>query len=157
MVIYLELPEFLSQWLRHELWNPTAQAVEFPRGSAERNVLELYLAKQPPNSVPQLAEPRLTPVLLPNFVQKDTRTYNYLPPKATELLQKTIYKRFQITIWNEMQQVCPEVNITNRIYAWMENKGIEVKESNWEAIRQLYYRMRKKYEKKSPSSRGKSH
>ena len=44
LIIYLALEPYLAQWLmtRHE-GNP----VEFPRNSAENDILEIYLSKPP--------------------------------------------------------------------------------------------------------------
>lgn len=48
-------------------------------------------------------------------------------------------------MYNELHELFGhDVQITDIIYDFMDRHGIERSERNWEAIRQMYYRLRKK-------------
>lgn len=142
--IYLELEEYLRQWLVHELGDP----VKVPRGSQESDILELCLTTQPKDAVPDLPAPGKVAIVLPQFRDKDTRYYNYLPPRGRKALARCIYVRFRVKMWEELHRLDnTEGLLTDMIYAWMEAHGIECCERNWETIRQMYFRKRKVYRK----------
>ena len=141
--IHLDLEPYLAQWFIHEQGGE--HPVSLTRGSAESDILELFLTKQP-SILPARPAPTDTAIYIPSFKHKETRTYNYLPPRATLALKKTIRTRFVIQLWNDLYKF---ENIGKRndelIYAWMEAHGIECNETNWCAISKIYYRKRKVY------------
>ena len=141
--IHLDLEPYLAQWFIHEQGGE--QPVSLTRGSAESDILELFLQPQP-GATPVRPLPTDTAIYIPTFKHKDVRTYNYLPPRATLALKKTIRTRFVIQLWNDLYKF---ENIGKRndelIYAWMEAHGIECNETNWCAISKIYYRKRKVY------------
>ena len=52
---------------------------------------------------------------------------------------------FRNMMWQELSPLfMHDVQITDIIYAFMDRHGIERTEKNWETIRQMYLRMRKK-------------
>lgn len=54
-------------------------------------------------------------------------------------------KLFQATLFNELHELFShDVQITDIIYDFMDRHGIDRSERNWETIRQMYSRMRKK-------------
>ena len=141
--IHLDLEPYLAQWFIHEQGGE--HPVSLTRGSAESDILELFLTVQP-EAIPTRPAPTDTAIYIPTFKHKDVRTYNYLPPRATIALKKTIRTRFVIALWNDLYKF---ENIGKRndelIYAWMEAHGIELNETNWCAISKIYYRKRKVY------------
>ena len=141
--IHLDLEPYLAQWFIHEQGGE--HPVSLTRGSAESDILELFLTKQP-SILPARPAPTDTAIYIPSFKHKEARTYNYLPPRATLALKKTIRTRFVIQLWNDLYKF---ENIGKRndefIYAWMEAHGIECNETNWCAISKIYYRKRKVY------------
>ena len=146
ILIYLPLKEYLAQWFIHEMGGST---VQFPKRSAESDIIEFFLIPTPEGVVPSTSEPGTVAICLPFYKYKDPRTYNYLPPKAQKALARCIETRFKIQLWQDLHtlhnQACP---ITDIIYAWMEMHGIELSVKNWETIRQMYFRKRKTYLKK---------
>lgn len=143
--IYLELEGYLRDWLIHKYGNP----VRFIRNSAENDILETFLATPKPDTLPDLPTPNKVAIALPSFKYKDTRTYNYLPPKAKDALSHCIKVNFRVKMWKDLHTLANlDGCITDIIYAWMEQNGIELTEKNWETIRQMYFRKRKIYREK---------
>lgn len=141
-LIYLELDDYLRDWLINENGNP----VKIRRNSAESDILETFLTTPPAEPITDLPAENKVAIILPSFKNKDPRTYNYLPVRARMALAHTIRVRFRVQLWEELQAFensdCP---ITEIIYAWMEKHGIDLTEKNWETIRQMFFRKRKVY------------
>ena len=179
--LYLVWPKYLAQWFAHEMYRlerfqeeveppymyncnvevEKLEPVQTRRGSAERNILELFLAKQP-DVVPELAPRDATICIeIPSFLNKPAQTYNYLPKKAQTLLEQTVRTHFKVELTkfiNKMIFECKVVkqggNVTNErlIEAFMDLKGIEYNETNIVAIKwiwqELYWREYKRNKKK---------
>lgn len=143
--VYIQAPDYLDQWLRHEYWDPETSRVVFPRGSAPRAVLYSVLRKAPRNWRPPSDTARLLPVEVPTFKGINPSTFNYLRPTGQAALVSTCKKLFRAMLFKELHVLFDhEVQITDVIYDFMDSHGIERTERNWEAIRQMYARMRKK-------------
>ena len=83
---------------------------------------------------------------LPNFRNKDTRSYYYLPPKARDALVACIRNRFDISMWQSLHRFASVFQRQDHlIYAFMEKHGIELTEKNWNAIAKRYQRKRDIY------------
>ena len=147
--IYLNVPDYLKDWLRNEMWDEEEQRIVFPRNSAEWIVLCLFIAKRPADVPVDVADDDLLPVKVPTQSGKNPYVYNYMPEYAKKALVNTIKRRFKYMMWEELHVIKPdEVQITDIVYAFMEKHGIADNGKNWETIRQMYFRMRKIYEKK---------
>lgn len=144
--IYLKTPDYLSDWLRGEMWNDEEQRIVFPRNSAEWTVLCLFIGKRPDGAPVDLASDGLLPVKVPTQPGKNPAVYNYMSEAGKLAIVNTIKRRFKKMMWDELHVIKPdEVQITDIIYAFMEKHGISATEKNWETIRQMYFRMRKVY------------
>ena len=142
--VYINPPEYLGQWLRHDFWEPDSERVVFPRGSAPRAVLASLLRKAPSEYRPGNTD-GLIPVEVPSFKGLNPATFNYLSPTGQTALISACKKLFQATLYNELHELFShDVQITDIIYEFMDRHGIERTERNWETIRQMYARMRKK-------------
>lgn len=145
IVIFLKLEPYLAQWLMHEHGgNP----VVFPKNSAENDILELGLTLKPYLAIPNQPGDDKVPIAVPYFKSKDVRSYNYLPPSGRRALARCIRTRFVIALWNDLYRFG---NIGKRkqdiIWAWMEARGIESTETNWNTIAKIYMRKRSVYRK----------
>lgn len=141
--IYITPPAYLADWLRHEFWSTETGRVEFPRGSAPRAVLQALLRKGPA-LLPPPPEGSL-PVEVPTFKGINPATFNYLSDDGKSALISACKKLFQATLFTELSPLFGhEVQITDVIYDFMDRHGIEATEKNWETIRQMYSRLRKK-------------
>lgn len=145
--IFLPLEPYLAQWLRHE--SDGCYPIPIKRGSAEAEVLQLHLRKEPrdPSFKPQLwAEPGQVEILLPAFKGLDTRFYRYLPPEGVVCLRQCIRSRFKVMLWKDLHTVGNVVKRTNEsIEHWMEEHGIEVDDKNWNTIAKILQRNRAVY------------
>lgn len=143
-VIYLNNVEpYLKQWFIHE------QGGDYPvnlgRGSVESDMLFQFLINKKTEEPPIIDE-RTLAINIPSFKKRDPRTYNHLPPMAKVALHKCIKNRFDVQMWNDLHQFSNlGMQIDDLIYAWMEKHGIELSETNWNAIAKRYQRKRKTY------------
>ncbi len=141
--IYIEMETYLAQWFIHEQGGETP--VHLLRGSLESKILELYLQHRPDGVLPESAEGKLA-IAIPSFRHKMPEVFNYLPKHATLALRGIIRNRFDVQLYTDLHNFG---NITKRqdelIYAWMEKHGIELTETNWNAIAKRYQRQRKLY------------
>jgi len=141
--IYLKVEPYLAQWIKNSLGDP----VELPRESPETKLVKRFLDKQPNDiAVDTGAESNLM-VRIPWSKEKDPRTYNYLSPRAKEMLVESLETIFLNNLWTELGSLDGiNASLTTVIYAYLEKHRIN--EDHWETIRQKYYRIRKRYQKK---------
>ena len=142
--VYINPPEYLFQWLKNSYCDEETHRVVFPRGSAPRAVLYASLRANPKN-YRQGDTSGLLPVEVPTFKGLNPATFNYLPPTGKKALISTCKKLFKATMYRELHDLFShDVQITDIIYDFMDRHNIERSEKNWETIRQMYARMRKK-------------
>ena len=145
--VYIHLEKYLAEWLLHQ-FGQNGQ-IRFPRGSAENDILEYSLTTQPADIPVPLKSPDSLAIEIPYFKTKDPRYYNFLPPRAKKALERTIYIRFRIELWNELHTFDSlSHNLSDLIWTFMEKHEIADDPKSWETIRQMYFRMRKTYQKK---------
>lgn len=142
--VSLSLPSYLDQWLRNEYWDAEESRVVFPRGSAPRAVLYTVLRRAPRGWRPDPGIDGL-PIEVPTFKGLNPATHNWLSPAGQRALAGACKKLFQTNLFNELSPLFDhDVCITDVIFDFMDRHGIEPNEKNWETIRQMYSRMRKK-------------
>ena len=83
-IIYIKVPDYLYQWLRHDFWNPGLGRVEFERGSNCHSILSRFLRRRPAD----YKEPDptgLLPVEVPTFkgMNPDWKIQSGLTPCAS--------------------------------------------------------------------------
>lgn len=146
--LYLKVPSYLDQWLRHDYWNFSADRVEFERGSNIHSILSTFLRKEPAGYTPgDVSE--LLPIEVPTFKGMNPDQHNYLGREGQKAVVSAIKRNFKTLIDKELSVFFnQDISITDIIYAFMESHGIDKTERNWEAIRQMYYRLREKSLKK---------
>ena len=144
MTIYINNVEpYLKQWFVNE--HGGEYPVNLVRGSVESDMLRLFLINKKAESLPVIDEQTLA-INIPSYKKKDPRTYNFLPPMAKVALHKCIKNRFDVQMWQDLHHFSNlGIQIDDLIYAWMENHGIELTETNWNAIAKRYQRKRKAY------------
>lgn len=142
--IYLKVPTYLDQWLRHDFWNPLTARVEFERGSNTHAILSRFLRKEPAGYVrPDNAG--LLPVEVPTFKGMNPDQHNYLVFEGQKALVSAIKRNFKALLDKELSVFySQDVVITDIIYAFMAKHGIDNTERNWETIRQMFKRLRDK-------------
>ena len=164
--LYLKWPKYLAQWYAHEMYRMehidddvlppfvydcdeevrNMEPVKTRRGSAERNILEQCLTKQP-DAVPELPDKDATICIeIPNFLNKPACTYNYLPRSARELLKCAVRTHFRTELIKYMNKVMFAGNRApatqeKQVEAFMEVNGIEYNETSIIAIKQTWRRL----------------
>lgn len=77
---------------------------------------------------------------------KPPETFFYLPKAAEDLLVSCIRNRFDIDMWTSLSRFVSVMKRTDElIYAFMEKNGIDMTETNWNAIAKRYQRKRNSY------------
>jgi len=154
--IFLSLEPYLAQWFQKKAGGD--YPIPIKRGSAESDILEMYLSPQPKTPgyiVQHKALPGQVEIVLPDFAYKDIHTYNYLPPEGQIRLRSCIRTRFCVELWKDLQTVG---NVIKRkdiaISKWMQEHGIENDERNWNTIAKILQRKRAIY---SPNGRLTTH
>lgn len=143
-LVYITPPEYLEQWLRHEFWDADAEAVKFPRGSAPSVVLMTSLRATPAGYRADGSEGAL-PVVVPTVKGLNPADFCFLPDTGRTAVVSTCKRVFQANLYHELHLLfAHDVQITDIIYDFMDRHGIDCNERNWETIRQMYARMRKK-------------
>lgn len=142
--LYIPLEDYLAQWLIHE--HGGSVPVQFIRGSVESKILEVYLTHRPEDLLPEIGGEGKLAIAIPSFRNRPPEVFNYLPQRALSSLLTMIRNRFDIQLWNDLHNFG---RISKRqdelIYAWMEKHGIEMTETNWNAIAKRYQRQRNIY------------
>lgn len=143
MLYYLDLPGFLREWFVHDMGGKIP--VELPRNSLEHQFFETYLSAPPKEYKPVINRDWLA-IKLPSFKTKDTRSCYYLAPKSERALVSIIYNRFDIEMWKHVHKFSAVFKHTKKlIEAFMENHGIEVSDTNYQAVLKRYQRKRDYY------------
>ncbi len=145
--IFLSLEPYLAQWFQKKAGGK--YPIPIKRGSAESDILEIYLSPQPknPDYIKQTkALPGQVEIVLPDLAFKDINKYNYLPPEGQIRLRKCIRTRFCVELWKDLQTVG---NVIKRkdiaISKWMKEHGIKRDEKNWNTIAKILQRKRAIY------------
>ena len=142
--LYISLEDYLAQWFVHEHGGEIP--VQLIRGSVESKILEVYLTHRPEDELPDIAGDGKLAIAIPSFRNRPPEVFNYLPQRALASLLTMIRNRFDIELWNDLHNFG---RIGKRqdelIYAWMEKDGIEMTETNWNAIAKRYQRQRNIY------------
>ncbi|MBD5243175.1 MAG: hypothetical protein HDS60_03705 [Barnesiella sp.] len=142
--IYIKVPTFIEQWLRHDYWNPLTGRVEFERGSNLHSILSTFLRKEPTGYVRGDVS-GLLPVEVPTFKGMNPDQHNYLGHCGQKALVSAIKRNFKTLLDRELSAFYDKnVTIIDIIYAFMEVHGIENTATNHEAIRQMFKRQRDK-------------
>lgn len=143
--IYLSLPSYLAEWLRHDAWNPSTERVEFERGSNIHSIMSCFLRKRPSGHEDPVETDGLLPVEVPTFKGLDPDYHNHLTAEGERAVMSALKRNFKSLLDRELSALYShDVVITDIIYAFMDKHGITPTEKNWETIRQMYKRLRDK-------------
>ena len=157
--LYIPLEDYLAQWFIHE--NGGEVPVHLTRGSVESKILEVYLTHRPEDQLPEIGGEGKLAIAIPSFRNRPPEVFNYLPQRALSSLLTIIRNRFDIQLWTDLHHFGKISKRQDELsYAGMEKHGIEMTETNWNAIAKRYQRQRTIYIKrqwsKSSYSRKKS-
>lgn len=137
--VHITLEPWLAQWFVNENGGETPVVV--PRLSVEHRIFDVFLTTLPAAAQPDRPGDNTVAVVVPVFKHRPVERYNYLPHKAKVEMRNCIRNRFIIQLWNDLHHFG---HIGKRrdtlIYAWMEQNGIELTDTNWNAIAKIYQR-----------------
>lgn len=150
-LLYLPLEKYLSQWLVNALGKP----VTFSHGSSENAVIRTYLQKMPEDAKPDTSDESCVPICIPDSVAKPPETYNYMGPRGKAAVREAIKTLFIRNLWSDIDPIsASNVGLNKLISAWCEVHGISIDQA--ETVRQIYYRIRKRYADKNINLRDSS-
>ena len=142
--VYLEMDPYLRQWIIHYCGGVIP--IRFPKNSIENIHLENGLTKLPAHIKPDVATPTALAIVIPEFKVKSPETYNYFPKSAKYELIKCLRKNFRLDLWNSLHRFGWIGKRRDKlIEAYMEANGIEVNDTNTNAILKIYQRAYKTF------------
>lgn len=138
--VNVKMPDYLAQWLMNEFWSEECRMIVFPRGSAAACVLSSCLCKAPA-CMPVYSGG--LPVAIPTVRGLNPAVYNHVTKKGQAALVATCRRMFKAMLYQELGNLFEhDVAVSDLIYAFLEKHGIEDSPKNWEAVRQIYIRLR---------------
>ena len=149
--VAIKLTPYLKEWFVHE--NGGHYPVKLIKNSNESIIMQYFLKERPADA--RCVEDANCLIYIPTYKYLDVRKFNYLAPKAIAALESAITNRFKIQMWKELHVLeNGHTDIGDAISGYMEKHGISgVRgDTNWESIRQMYYRMRKAYNQKNETN-----
>lgn len=152
MDVFLNLPPYLRSWFLCSGCgippeNVNSQSTgDFPKGSIERNILRISLRSIRRNETPMTTLPEgWTRVRVPVFKGINTDFQNYLPEKGRIALESAIRARFDNDLWLLIKDSdFKVVPLKDMLELWMESRGIEVDDTNYQAVAQRAVRLRRR-------------
>lgn len=142
-VIYLNLPKYLSDWLKFHLGDP----VVFPASSPQNAVIRTFIRQPPKDYALENPADFNTAIAIPASVAKPPERFFYMTQKGKDAVAETCKDLFLRALWNDITPLLDApVGLNALICAWCECNGIDLDRS--ETVRQCYYRVRREYSQK---------
>ena len=140
--IYLEVPVYISQYLRHHFGDPCV----FDRNLPMNKIIKLFIEKQPSGKNIETLKDNMVSITIPDQPNKPAEYWNYLPDTGKKALLESINSTIDCNLYNEMQKIIPNgVKLMTAIRGWCRKHGIDLEYEN--TIKQKYYRVRDAFEK----------
>jgi hypothetical protein len=138
--VYLNVPEYLEQWITDTFGNP----VQLIKDSPEMRLLNELLVKTPCNKLPDTGEGSNITIPIPYFKGKDPAYYNYLHDTGKNALIESFSTLFKKNLVTEITALKNgHVKRATLIYSFMEKHGID--EKHWDTVAQIHNRATQKY------------
>lgn len=118
--------------------------VTLRKGSPESALVKVLLEIRPEAAPPDIPADDDLIIFLPYSKAKDPRVFNWLSPKAKEALLEFIRSHFDRKIWYDIGIIreLPR-RLDALIEAWMLANGIEITDTNYQAVIKRFRRMQK--------------
>lgn len=127
----LYLPDYLRQWT---IFTMGGEPVRFRKGSAMNSFLKIMVRHKRENEAAQEDHGNIR-IIIPSYPGKDPEYFNFVPQKAKAALTQMIRDHFDVELYRDMSQFANATSRRNEILAsWMEAKGIECTDRNWNAV-----------------------
>jgi hypothetical protein len=140
--IYLKASSYLADFIKNAYGDPVC----LDKDSPEARIIREFISKTPEGQPPDTGEDANLKIRIPFFKEADPRVYNYLGKNAKQLLLESFDQIIERSLLNEIGSLDSNLKgkISAKIYAWMEKHGVRDNGTNWYAVSQKYYRLRKR-------------
>ncbi len=139
--VYVKVERYIAQWLAATMGLP----VRFPPQSFENEVLRRLLTVCPKNVEPRLPGDGDVAIVIPDSSTRPPEYYNYLGRRSEQMMRTVIDSLFRLHLWwGCVHLIATPGELNAGLDAWCASVGISL--DNREAVRQKFYRMRRKYE-----------
>lgn len=142
--LYFDVEEYLKQWFVFD--SGGEYPVRLRKKSPESIFIEVAIrpkreAEESPKTRGNLE------IIIPSFRYKDPEYYNHFPASAIPKFIAILKKRFDLQLWNDMIRVqnMPGLTFKDELQTWMEAHGIEITDTNYEAVNKRAQRMRMRH------------
>ena len=127
----VNVPPYLRQWAISTMGG---EPVRFKKGSALNSFLKIVVRHKRENESDMREDGNLR-IIIPSYPGKDPRYFNFIPAKSRSAVIQMLRDLFDVELYREMSQFHNATSRKNDILAaWMEAKGIEVDDRNWNAV-----------------------
>lgn len=118
--------------------------VTLRKGSPESALVKVLLEIRPEGAPPDIPTGDDLAIFLPYSKAKDPRTHNWLSQKSKEAVLEFIRSHFDRKIWYDIGIIreFPR-RLDSLIEAWMQVNGIEIDDTNYQAVLKRFRRMKK--------------
>ncbi len=139
--VYVRVEKYIAQWLSTTMGLP----VRFPTHSFENQLLKRVLSVRPKDAPIRMAGDNDIAIVIPDSSSRPPEYYNYLGRRSEQLVRTTIDSLFRLHLWYKCVHLLAVPGELNAgLDAWCASVGISIEYR--EAVRQKFYRMRRKYE-----------
>lgn len=143
ILIYVKLENYMAEWLIHSFGSP----VRFPDQSVENALIHKYLSVRRFNEKFDLCTEGKIPIVITDSSVHRPEYYHHFSSRGQAALIRHLDDLFRVNLWSECFRLV-SCGRTRRLNAgldeWCQSHGISL--DHREAVRQKFYRMRKKYE-----------
>lgn len=149
------MASYLAQWFVFKYGGE--QPVKLRKGSIEMILIERAMSLPPKDYIPPVHKEGEVEILLPYSDISDPRTRWYVSDHAKSALVSFIKKDFELDLWEFLHVFGNLMKMQKElIYLYMERRGIKESGTEWEAIKQIYSRLRKKMQTEESNKRRKN-
>lgn len=142
-IVYFSCENYLAQWFINE--SGGVLPVQLRKKSPENFILQFVLCQKSNQYAGEQPLSGNLPVVIPYYHGKDPAVWNAVSPSGRRTFIETIRKRFDVQLWDDMSESY-KFNVSRKemLYSWMESHGIELTDTNWEAVSKRLSRMRRR-------------
>ena len=142
-LIYVKLESYLAEWLTHSFGYP----VRFPDQSVENAIIHQYLTVREAGALVDTDKEGKVPIVITDSSLRRPEYYNHFGQRGQAALIRHLDNLFRVNLWSECVPLITfkrKRKLNAGLDEWCYSHGISL--DHREAVRQKFYRMRKKYE-----------
>ena len=142
VIVHVEVPAFLKNWLEHTFGNP----VILPPRSYENLLLSKLLQPRPRRAAHLSHKKQGVDVVIPDNRLRKPAVYNYLGPDAQDIFAQALDNLFRLALWSSCAKYIfhQRQTINDTLENWCCANGID--HYSRDTVRKKFYRMRHSYQ-----------